>query len=95
MSSKAMALRSAKPTEWPELLTARDIGEVLGLSTRSAQRLIRDGSCGPYVEIGGRRYVWREKFLKALRAMETTPQPPPTATPRPPVIPAPRKPHLK
>ena len=81
------SLRTAQPSEWPELLSAEAIGEILGKSTRTAQRLIREGVCGPHLEFGRTRYVRRLEFLKALKTKEQTPHRPPTPQPRPLVIP--------
>ncbi len=61
-------LRTAPPSEWPLLLEARHIGEILGRSTRSAQRKMAKGLCGSVIELDGVRYLRREAFLAALES---------------------------
>ena len=65
-----MNLRTARPREWPELLTADDVGAILGKSARTAQRLMSAGELGPYIRIGATRYLRRDTFQAALQERE-------------------------
>ena len=65
-----MTLRTAPPQEWPELLDAKAIGEILGCSTRSGQRKIAKGTFGSFIELDGKRFVRRGQFLAALKKLE-------------------------
>ena len=65
-----MTLRTHPPERWPELLDARSIGEIFDCSTRSAQRKLAKGICGPYMVVDGRRFVRRGSFLAALKRLE-------------------------
>ena len=69
-------LRTAPPRNWPEYLTAADIGAILHCSKRTAQRYIRAGKCGAYFCMGREHYVRRESFRRTLQGSEIRPRHP-------------------
>ena len=65
-----MTLRTTPPDKWPVYLDARNIAEIFGCSTRSAQRKMKKGLFGPFIEMDGKRFVRRSKLLDALKKLE-------------------------
>ncbi len=59
-------LRTAPPSKWPELIDAVALGDILGRSTRTAQRHLSTQTFGPPINIGGRLYVRRNDLLRHL-----------------------------
>lgn len=56
----------ARPERLPLALDSRDVAAVLRVSERTAQRLIRSGSLGPFTEFAGRLRVRRDHFWRSL-----------------------------
>ena len=65
-----MTFRTTPPDKWPVYLDARNIAEIFGCSTRSAQRKIKKGLFGPFIEMDGKRFVHRSRLLTALKKLE-------------------------
>ena len=60
----------------PAVIDAMFLSRLTGRSLRSAQRMIAKGECGRYFELGGKRFVRREEFVRAIKAREVDPRPP-------------------
>jgi excisionase family DNA binding protein len=68
-------LRHEPPDRWPTALLQEEVAEVLFVSLRQVQRLIRRGEL-PVVQLGRKRRILKETLLKYLQQREMKPSSP-------------------